>query len=205
MTTQGQVLKNTRIESFCLYLDYVTSKEGWKRNLRDDCLGGARDLTEHSFSQVITAFRSFFPCNSSEFEELMARLHWDSFRLKWHINYNANHASEIYMWIMGPLISKGTAYFNYIVDSYPDITAYPMGDTLSEHRACVKGSKYPGYFYLKLAVQLDAEILHQQRNQDASVGTHVRDAVGAGKLGDLLSFIDAECITPYMQERREEH
>jgi hypothetical protein len=187
-----------------LYLDYVTSKEGWKRNLRDDYLGGARDLTEHSFSQVITAFRRFFPCNSSEFEELMARLHWDSFRLKWHINYNANHASEIYMWIMGPLISKGTAYFNIIVALFPDATAYPMGDTLLDPRAYVEGSKYPGYFYLKLAVQLDAEIFHQHRNTDASVETHVRDAVDAGKLGDLLSFIQAEYQAPYMQERREE-
>ncbi len=204
MSSEGWEPIPIRVMSFYAYLDYVTDKEGWKRDLCDYCLEGVLDLTKHSFSQAITAFRRWFPWNSSEFKELMDMLSWDTFRLNWHKSYNADHAHRIYTWIMGPLISKGTAYFNSIVALFPDATAYPMGDTLSDPRAYVEGSKYPGYFYLKLAVQLDAEILHQQRNTDASVGTHVRDAVDAGKLGDLLSFIQAEYQAPYMQERSEE-
>jgi hypothetical protein len=177
------------VDAFNVYLDYITVTDAEKRFAH-------LDPNEHSFAQVLTAFRNWFSPNSDEFKAFMGRLTWDRKNIKC-----VQPAKNVYTWVISALSSVGKNYFNYIVASFPFATVKPRGSTLLDCKMCIATSKRRGYFFLKLAVELDANILHSRRNGDAPCHIQLEDAWnedGVDKFKLFLEFVDRECKAPYM-------
>jgi len=191
-------LRNSKLsltESFDLYLDYITESLGKER------FASVVDPNEHTLAQVLTAFRRWFSSGSKESQELMDNLQWNPREAAINIAYNLVDVSKIYSCITGPLISVGETYYDFIVETQPEGTVYPHGGTLLDYSYCLANCKNLPYFHLKLAVELDANILHSRRNADAPCHIQVEDAWNEDDMGKFklfLEFVDRECLADYM-------
>jgi hypothetical protein len=172
--------------SFELFLDYIMETDGEKRFLPLDLDNNAVDPNEPSFAQVLNAFRKWFCPESNEFKKLMKKLTWNPAQIQVH----SITASSVFTWMMEPLISMGKIYYDRVATLCPEAILYPMGDNLPGYRDCIAMSKLPGYFYLKLSVELEANIIHSRRD--------VRGGRCVSKFRRFLEFVDRECLADYM-------
>ena len=107
------------VNAFDVYLDYITGYAAEERFVPLDTSGNAQDPNEHSFAQVLTAFRNWFSPESKEFEAFMGRLIWDRENIKHDVERNHITALNVYTWTMQPLSTMGDNYLDHIFDSPP--------------------------------------------------------------------------------------